>query len=221
MWDNLLVEGFYDSPFLWVPINWSNIALIWSEADILRPRCQSEIGNLSSMSDVPWLSDETKLTVKNPCRHICRNFCSIGFTFQEGQKWLVDIRPAGSSQSLRPLVGRCRRFGLQREHVLSLLQTTFAFQCHSLDTQKGPTLRTQSFWISYWESSKGKYRIYFGNCSHFHKSNWSYIASPLPTFFLPNKEFDMQKLLALLNWRYEKNLTLYNSVRLRRSGYLM
>ena len=102
MWDNLLVEGFYDSPFLWVPINWSNIALIWSEADILRPRCQSEIGNLSSMSDVPWLSDETKLTVKNPCRHICRNFCSIGFTFQEGQKWMVDIRPAGSSLPAAP-----------------------------------------------------------------------------------------------------------------------
>ena len=38
-----LFEGFHDSPFLWVPINWSNIALIWSEADILGPGCQSEI----------------------------------------------------------------------------------------------------------------------------------------------------------------------------------
>ena len=38
-----LLEGFHDSPFLWVPINWSNIALIWSEADILGLGCQSEI----------------------------------------------------------------------------------------------------------------------------------------------------------------------------------
>ena len=31
------------SPFLWVPISWSSMALIWSEADILAQDSESEI----------------------------------------------------------------------------------------------------------------------------------------------------------------------------------
>ena len=105
MWDNLQLEVFYDSPFLWVPISWSNIALIWSEADILGPGCQSEIDKSKWISSVGQVVRCFDMNWARTQYHICRNLVrksTIGFTFQGGHRseWWTDGEATGAVEQL-------------------------------------------------------------------------------------------------------------------------
>ena len=71
-----LLEGFHDSPFLWVPINWSNIALIWSEADILGPGCQSEI-KASDITTCPKIPPNSGADDSKPITKLFYHICLL------------------------------------------------------------------------------------------------------------------------------------------------
>lgn len=83
-----LLEGFHDSPFLWVPINWSNIALIWSEADILGPGCQSEI-KASDITTCPKIPPNSGADDSKPIRTFLSHLSALkrnNFTFIKCEK---------------------------------------------------------------------------------------------------------------------------------------
>ena len=83
---------------------------------------------VSSTSDTlaQW---QVRADWENPCCHICRNFWLIAvarlvlLSKKVKSGWLISDRLGRAC--LRPLVGRCRRFGLHENTSSSLLQTTF------------------------------------------------------------------------------------------------